>query len=555
MASESRAINEQNFPSFSLFRLLALWLILATTIFLRQEVLGADVVQKIYLVSCISFFLSAVSIIFWREVAKIRLFVPYQMTYDLLLTSYLIFHTGINESVFLFLYLLNIIHAAITYELIGGLVVAGLAGLIYGLIYYINKDTSYENQFYTLFYNELFFLLTGLLSGQLMEELKRQAQLLASEKQEVERLRLLTDRLINNLPAGIMLVDHDNYVVSVNKSLLQILDLEELPTGPVTYYALVPELEGIRARWFTLTESEKLKFSFRISKGGSEKLLSLQIAFLPESRRSQDKAPPTDPANSARADLIFVIQDVSQVRELEEKLELDSRLAAVGQLAAGIAHEIRTPLASISGSIETLLKNIKPNNPDDEKLVSISLREIRRLDKLITEFLIFVRPSGSSFSQVNLRKIIEEVAMSVRNVKNIETRPQISTQFSGEEIAVAADAEKLKQVFFNLLMNSIEAARSSEVKIDIDVRDGGASWIVYVRDDGQGIPDNLREKIFNPFFTTKKHGTGLGLANVAQIVKRHGGDIRVVPVAAGALFEIRLPKQGEPGRAGEAAGG
>src|SRR3989338_498439 len=103
-----------NFPSFALFRLLALWLILATTIFIRQEILGFDVVIKIYAVSCISFFLSSISILFWKEVEKIRLFVPYQMTYDLLLTSYLIFNTGINESVFLFLYILNIIHAAIT---------------------------------------------------------------------------------------------------------------------------------------------------------------------------------------------------------------------------------------------------------------------------------------------------------------------------------------------------------------------------------------------------------------------------------------------------------
>jgi two-component system sensor histidine kinase PilS (NtrC family) len=532
------SMTAERFPSFSLFRLLALSLILITTIFIRQDIFGNEVVSQIYFILTISFFISVVTAVFFEEVKKVKYFVLYQISYDVLLSSYLIFQTGINESIFLFLYILNIIHAAIIFDLAGALSISALSGAIYGAIYFINKDTSNENQFYTLFYNELFYLLTGLLSGQLMEELKRQSILLRTEKSEVERLKLLTDRLINNLPSGIMLVDKDDFVVSYNKSLLTILDKESLAESNFKYYEVVPELEGARARWFSLTEQDKLRFQFNVRAGEKLKNLSLQIVF----SNNLGLMGNIDESNSsARAELIFIIQDVSKLRQLEDKLQMDSRLAAVGQLAAGIAHEIRTPLASISGSIETLLKNIKPQNEDDEKLVSISLREIRRLDRLITEFLVFVKPTDSALGKVSLKSIVEEVVISLSNIKNTNVVPKFANNLKETDI-VDGDTEKLKQVFINLFMNSIEASVDKNMIITIDSRAEKSNLVLILRDDGPGISSSIRDIIFNPFFTTKKSGTGLGLANVAQIIKRHGGDIRALDSTAGACFEIQFPR-------------
>jgi two-component system sensor histidine kinase PilS (NtrC family) len=532
------SMTAERFPSFSLFRLLALSLILITTIFIRQDIFGNEVVSQIYFILTISFFISVVTAVFFEEVKKVKYFVLYQILYDVLLSSYLIFQTGINESIFLFLYILNIIHAAIIFDLAGALSISALSGAIYGAVYFINKDTSNENQFYTLFYNELFFLLTGLLSGQLMEELKRQSILLRTEKSEVERLKLLTDRLINNLPSGIMLVDKDDFVVSYNKSLLTILDKESLAESNFKYYEVVPELEGARARWFSLTEQDKLRFQFNVRAGEKLKNLSLQIVF---SNNLGLMGNIGESNSSARAELIFIIQDVSKLRQLEDKLQMDSRLAAVGQLAAGIAHEIRTPLASISGSIETLLKNIKPQNEDDEKLVSISLREIRRLDRLITEFLVFVKPTDSALGKVSLKSIVEEVVISLSNIKNTNVVPKFANNLKETDI-VDGDTEKLKQVFINLFMNSIEASVDKNMIITIDSRAEKSNLVLILRDDGPGISSSIRDIIFNPFFTTKKSGTGLGLANVAQIIKRHGGDIRALDSTAGACFEIQFPR-------------
>lgn len=533
MSFQSETIRE-GFPSFSLFRLVALCLVLATTIFLRQEVLGFEAVVKVYVVCTLSFLISSITVIFWQEVQKIRFFFLYQIFYDILFTSYLIYNTGINESVFLFLYILNIIHGAIIFQLVGALIVASVAGITYGAIYYVNKDTTQDSQFYTLFYNELFFFLTAILSGQLVEEFKRQAKIFSSERVEFQKLKVLTDRLVNHLPTGILQVDQDNFVVSINQMAMRILSIKLIPEKKLTFHEMVPELKDVRAKWFSMSEEDRLKFSFPFVRDGKEKVISLQIVFLPHATGSEAST------ERSQTDLIFVFEDISDLRKLEDKLQMESKLAAVGQLAAGIAHEIRTPLASISGSIETLLKNVKPNNPDDEKLVSISLKEIRRLDKLITEFLTFVKPSTSHFVKIPLEKVVDEVAIGLRSSRNGPDCPRFTINFP-PGLEIEADQEKIKQVFLNLFMNAMEAKPGLSVSIDVYGKILGSNISIDVKDDGPGVPAAIQQKIFDPFFTTKKHGTGLGLPNVAQIVRKHRGSIRVVPGAKGGAFEIVLP--------------
>lgn len=529
----------KNFPSFSMIRLLILSLILCTTIFLRQEVLGFDAVIKIYAVLAISFFVSTMSIVYWKDVRRIRFFVPYQMLYDILLTSYLIFLTGINESVFLFLYLINIILAAITYQLLGALIVAILSGTFYAAIYYVNKDTSTGEQFYTLFYNELFFLLTALLSGQLLDEMRKQTSLIQNQRREVSRLRLLTNRLINHLPVGILQIDKDDNVVAINNTCAELLKLGKVPTDEVKYYELVEELQGARAKWFQLTDKERLTNKFEVGlPNGDRKIFALQIVYLPESEGFESSS---EAEVDMRTELIFVIQDVSKVTQMEEQLNLESKLAAVGQLAAGIAHEIRTPLASISGSIETLFKNMEAKNEDDQVLVDISLREIYRLDTLITEFLDFVKPTKDRIEDICIEEVIEEVVTAAKNIKHDSLEVQYKLNLSGESY-ISGDSERLKQVLLNLINNAIEAADQDELLITISTRQVENDVKIIVEDNGSGIPENIRRKIFDPFFTTKKKGTGLGLATVGQIIKTHSGSIQALPKSTGACFEILFPK-------------
>ncbi|MGZ6484728.1 MAG: hypothetical protein ACXWRT_20825, partial [Bdellovibrionota bacterium] len=260
---------QSKLATFSLARLGLMTVVLLTTIFLRQEVLGDSAVQKIYAVLCVSFAFSLVNVSFWDQTLRVRLYIPSQLLYDLLLTSYLVYLTGVNDSIFLFLYLLNIVFASVVYQLNGALFVSASSGLIYAFIYYANIDTDNTNALYNLAYNELLFLLTALLCGQLMDELKRQKSMLETQRQNIARLELLNDRLLNSIPVGIVTVDPEEYVQNINGTALSLLSLDHAPRMRLKYYELLPDLKGILGAWKQMTEIQRLRYVFRHGEGAS----------------------------------------------------------------------------------------------------------------------------------------------------------------------------------------------------------------------------------------------------------------------------------------------
>ncbi len=515
---------------FNLARLALMTLVLFTTIFLRQEVLGEAAILQIYGALCASFLISLINVSLWDQTLRVRLYIPSQLLYDLLLTSYLVYLTGVNDSIFLVLYLLNIVFASVVFQLHGALTVAALSGVVYAFIYYANIDPNTPNAFYNLAYSELLFLLSALLSGQFMDELKRQKKMLELQRESIARLELLNDRLLNSIPVGLVSVDDDEYVHSINQTALSILRLQHTPEMRIKYHELLPELRGIIQAWDKMTETQRLRFLFR--HGDSQKArFSLNLVKLSKSTSGEKPG----------MQHILVFEDVSKMVELEQKLEFESRLAATGELAAGIAHEIRNPLASISGSIEMLSRNLVIEGEQERKLFDIAKREISRLNNLITDFLEFAKPRDESSGNFLLREAVLEVSEAMlsggntgRNVKfEIEVPPALS---------VHANRERIKQVLFNLFLNAKEAATGPELLISLSAQESADGAVhIDLRDDGPGIPPELAKKIFDPFFTTKKNGTGLGLATVARILKAAKGDIAVVPGPGGARFQISLP--------------
>lgn len=512
---------------FYLARLVLMAMILISTTFLKREVLGVTALSQIYAVLSASFFISLVNVSFWEQTLKVRYFMPSQLLYDLLLTSYLVYLTGINDSIFLFLYLLNIVFASLVYQLHGALLVSVLSGLTFLFIYYANNDMDEVSSWYNLAWHELLFLLTALLSGQFMDELKKQKLLLESQRESIERLELMSDRLLNSIPAGIVLVDANEYVQKINFTAISLLKLSHAPEMRMKYYELLPELKGIVGAWPKMTEVQRLRYLFR--QGDRHRPhLSLQLVRL-------------EGDGDSGAQHIIVFQDVSKMLELEERLEFESKLAATGELAAGIAHEIRNPLASISGSIELLAKNLKVENDQDQRLLDISLREIRRLDHLITDFLEFAKPTDITSEDFALAPVVSEVAEALlaqggdRTLKVVNGLPS--------DLRVHANRERMKQVFFNLFLNSLEAARSSEVLIRVEGADGAGTGLtaIAVKDNGPGVEKAIAGRIFDPFFTTKNDGTGLGLATVAQILRAAKGNIQLLPGGEGAHFVLYLP--------------
>ena len=510
---------------FSCARLCLMTTVLFTTIFLRQEVLGMWTLTQIYIVLAVSFFLSLMNVIYWEETLKIRYFMASQLLYDLLLTSFLVYLTGVNDSIFLFLYLLNIVFSSVTYQLNGALFVAGVSGAVYAFIYSANTNIENPTVLYNLAYNELLFLLTALLCGQLMDELKRQKTMLESQRVNIAHLELLNDRLLNSIPVGIVLVGEDEYVMNVNHTALTLLKLDHPPEIRIKYYELLPELKGILSAWNRMTETQRLRFLFRAGPHKRPRF-SLQVVKIQvEGEASQ---------------YILAFEDVSKLLELEKKLEFESRLSATGQLAAGIAHEIRNPLASISGSIEMLSRNLKIEDEQDQKLMAISVREIRRLNTLITDFLEFAKPRDNSAEDFALHALVTEVSDAILS------RVQNTVSFTinnlvPETAGLHVNRERMKQVLFNLFLNSLEAAQGTPVTVNVQATPSEGNLVVDVIDNGPGVAPENQSRIFDPFYTTKPNGTGLGLPTVAQIVRAAKGDIKLQNSATGAHFRLILP--------------
>lgn len=519
--------------TFNITRLGIFIVILISTIFLRQEVLGVGTISQVYGILFLSFLISLLNVVFWKETRKSKNLMIYQLLYDLLFTSYLVSLTGVNDSIFLFLYLINIVVSAILFQLHGSLFVAGISGAIYAVLYYISVGFDQSILVYNLAYSELLFLLTALLSGQFMDQLKQQRELLTAQNRNILRLETLNNQLLNNIPLGLISVDSKESIQTINHTALELLHMDRTPEFQIRYYELLPELKGILAAWPKMTDRQKLKFQFRDSKN-KKALFALQVVSYTNADIEVDS---NDQIH------LIIFQDVSKVEELEEKLALETRLSAVGQLAAGIAHEIRNPLASISGSIETLGENLKPENSEDQKLINISLREIRRLNTLITEFLEFAKPKEFRRIEFNLLDLLHEVAETMKSGLKKEIELVFSISVS-PDISVDSDRERLKRVFFNLFNNSIEARKSSPVNLTIQsFFDPSGDLNLQLKDNGTGITDEIRSKIFDPFFTTKSNGTGLGLPTVAKIVQQLRGEISSLPCESGALFQIKLPAQ------------
>ncbi len=224
------------------------------------------------------------------------------------------------------------------------------------------------------------------------------------------------------------------------------------------------------------------------------------------------------------------------------------RLAAVGKMAAGIAHEIRNPLASISGSIE-MLKDEMENSASNRELTGIILREVGRLNSLIEDFLLFARPMSPGKERIHLNGLMEEILSMVAHSPDFHTRIRLETRFR-DELFVEGDPHQIRQVFWNLFLNALQAMpEGGELRVELRKKAapgfpprGPAQGEISISDTGIGIGEEEMGKIFDPFFTTKERGTGLGLSIVHSILESYGGKITVKSQKGeGTVFTVFLP--------------
>lgn len=229
---------------------------------------------------------------------------------------------------------------------------------------------------------------------------------------------------------------------------------------------------------------------------------------------------------------------------LEDQLVRSGRLQALGELTAGLAHEIKNPLASIKGCAEVIADEVAPSSPR-RKMVEIQKRELQRLQTLLDRFLNFARPSACAMATVGLHDIVDHV-VSLSSASSAELDIRVETSGGGSLPPVWGDREQLTQVVLNLLLNALDATPAGGVvtiTCDARQRHGRKFGCIEVTDRGPGVPAELRQKVFNPFFTTKANGSGLGLSIAARIVDLHNGHLEVSPAEnpPGTVFTAWLP--------------
>jgi len=501
---------------------------------------------RIYVIIGMTYAFTVVSGIVLPWVKNIRPFAYIQACYDVLLVTTLIAVTG---RVFGFLYIIGILSAAIILHRAGALTAAalsvgGYAALLVGVhrygesLRYFNEDFVSDvhglgrfELMYNLGINTVAFFLVALLSSYLSEKLRHTGMQLAEREEDLEVLEAWSENVIRSLPSGLVTTNSEGIINSFNRAA-------ELITGKMAGEMINRPIGELFPQ---VTPDDAPPEIVYTDKDGNRRYLGMSLSVLKSSKGKE-------------VGRILIFQDQTVYREMEEQLKIRDRLAAVGQLAAGLAHEIRNPLASISGSIQLLRRDNRFEG--DDRLLKILLRETESLNDLITEFLHFARPSSGQVKRVNMREMLEEVIELFRH--RSEGGEGITTELDcPTDLEVVLDTNLMHQVLWNLLVNASEAMEGSG-RITIEVRgavpeskyDEGKGIRLIIADEGPGIPDDIKDKVFAPFFTTKEYGTGLGLATVHRSVEYMGGSIRLrTEEGKGTAFIIDLPtKAGEPGQ-------
>ncbi|MFQ5781108.1 MAG: nitrogen regulation protein NR(II), partial [Nitrospiria bacterium] len=354
--------------------------------------------------------------------------------------------------------------------------------------------------------------------------------------------------IVQSMPSGLITTDMTGKITSFNQSATEITGYRsEEVVGKIWWEQFF--WNDLRNYYHDLSiAGTTQRFEDEIiNKNGDRKLLGVTISAL---RSEQGK----------QIGMIGTFQDLTQIRNLEEAIQKKERLATIGEMAAGMAHEIRNPLASLSGSIQVLNKELHLSN-ENQKLLQIAVSETERLNTIITQFLLYAKPLPPRRIRVNLDLLLSETAQLIQNNPEYNERISVVLANSAEPLMILIDPDQIKQVFWNLAINAFQAMPQggtltlSAQRIFSKRGKGTYSAIkreagnviapnqveITFKDTGEGIKKGDLDKIFYPFFTTKSSGSGLGLAIVQRVIEEHLGKIEVQSGAGGTSFHIYLP--------------
>lgn len=466
-----------------------------------------------------------------------------QFAGDLALVTGLVYFFGGITSPFSMLYLVVIMVSAVILQRRAALTIAGLAYILYAsLLTALAQNwipalsplpTDLELSFrisYNLAVHLFGFYAVALLTSYLGESASRAEEELAEKTGSLANLEIFHRDVIQSISSGLISTDLEARVTSVNRAALEILGTTEtaLLGGSIAHSGLFSEEEWAAAA--SEKSPDRLTRSELVVERGTERLpIGFTVTRL------------TD-AHDVPTGWIVVFQDLSQWRRLQEELRLKDRMAAVGELAAGLAHEVGNPLAAISGSVQLLSASIAAGQ-QERRLLDIIVKESLRLDRTIKGFLRFARPRERAAARFDIAALLAENTALLRNSEEATGGHEFALELEPESVQLTGDPDQISQIFWNLARNALRAMPGGG-KLFIRGRLRGEDYTIEFSDTGHGMSEEQRAKLFHPFqsFFDSGAGTGIGMAIVYRIVQEHGGSINVESrPGAGARIVVALP--------------
>lgn len=469
-----------------------------------------------------------------------------QIVWEALFVSTLVVLTGGISSTYSFFFNLAIINASFLFGRRDAFYTAGFCGIIYGAIIDLHYFGKLENIGLTrligdiygpnfvlslIFTNLIAFFLTAILTGYLAERARKSETALKEKEIDYAELESLNSIIVETLDSGLVTLNNEGRVRVFNRYASELTGIRQVDAYDMDFRQLFPIFDLNK---LTDSKFERNEIDY-VNNEGHKFILNVKYARLQRS-------------DGENIGAVFSFIDMTGIRAMEAKLKKSDRLAAIGELSARIAHEVRNPLASISGSVQLISQSLLIPS-EDKRLIEIILKETSRLDTLVSEFLNYARPSSPQKSSFSLNLLIDDQVALIKGDARFFSI--VISKSIPEQIQVFADRNQIHQVLWNIILNAAESMPDGGDIIiesswgeDVFFEELGPSRILnlFITDTGCGINSGDLSLIFEPFYTTKQGGSGLGLATVYRIMDAHLGTITVdCPVGSGTKFTISFP--------------
>lgn len=524
---------------------------------LAFQVTKGERVETFYALIVFTYAATILYAIILQHLARPDVLVPFawaQIAVDFVVESVLIARTGGIESPFAVLYVISVTVASLVPRRRVGLLTASLCIILFGLLTNLQlygfaetwgwlphtRLTAAETlQAFGVY--ALAFLVVGFLSGALADQLRTADESIREKEQGLHRLRAFHENIVSSISSGVFTTDAQGLITSFNPAAEEATGYSSKQVQGRPWREVFNWQAGGLENEDAEPVSHNLRFEFECKRAdGNRLILGMTLGPLHEQGETTG--------------LVGVCKDLTQIRDLEEEMRRKEWLASLGEMSAGMAHEIRNPLGALAGAMQMLRKDVQADETS-QRLVEIAVREATRLNAIITEFLQYARPPALNLVECDLNKVLAETFDLVQHEARTRTNITVVTTPCADSLPAQVDQDQMKQVFWNLAVNAFDAMpKGGQLAVStgcrkVDVAGRKADVIeVSFHDTGEGIPKKNLDKIFLPFFTTKKNGSGLGLAAVHRIVDLHGGWIKVESEEGmGTRFGVCVPRTADSG--------